>query len=133
MKLMALIYFVLSLFGCDIGGSSYVTRTTVDGTDTLYSQTTTQSGTARFECLRSASGACHYTVFPRECSPVLMAVNPSRDRCGSEPIERFTVANGQSRRITGLQGFRLCVSGREGAMQQNCVQPDAVAKSPHDL
>lgn len=126
MKLMALIYFVLSLFGCDIGGSSYVTRTTVDGTDTLYSQTTTRAGIARFDCVRSASGACHYTVFPRECSPALLALKQQRDHCGSEPIERFAVADGESRQITGLQGFRLCVSG-----QPNCSQPDAVPA--HDL
>src|SRR5690606_12087801 len=108
-------YFVLSLFGVDIGGASYVTRTTVDGTDTLYSQTTTQAGVTRFECLRSATGQCHYTVYPRDCEPSPAAAAAQRDGCGSIPIERFAVAKGASRQITGLQDFRLCVSGGDEA------------------
>ena len=128
MKLIALIYFALSLFGFDIGGSTYVTRTTVDGTDTLYSQTTTHAGVARFDCLRSASGTCHYPVFPRDCRPALVAVSTQRDRCGSTPIERFAVAKGESRQIAGLQDFRLCVSDEGGTTERECEAPEAVAK-----
>ncbi len=120
MKFMALIYFVLSLFGCDIGGSSYVTRTTVDGTDTLYSQTTTQAGVARFECLRSASGACHYTVFARDCAPASGATSPLSAHCASTPIERFTVARGDSRQVSGLTGFDLCVSAEDASTGNAC-------------
>ncbi|MGY0558525.1 hypothetical protein [Lysobacter sp. A421] len=128
MKFMALVYFVLSLFGCDIGGSTYVTRATVDGTDTLYSQATTQAGVARFECLRSASGACHYTVFPRECPPASGPTSPQLERCESKPIERFTVAKGESRQIAGLQGFRLCVSAGDEVPELGCDPPKAIAK-----
>ncbi|MGY1426380.1 hypothetical protein [Lysobacter sp. A289] len=129
MKFMALVYFVLSLFGCDIGSSTYVTRTTVDGADILYSQTTTQSGVSRFECLRSASGACHYTVFPRECSSASQPTNPQLERCESKPIERFTVAKGESRQIAGLQGFRLCVSAEDEAPERGC-DPEAAVSNP---
>ena len=107
MKLMALIYFVLSLFGVDIGGASYVTRTTVDGTDTLYSQTTTQAGVTRFECLRSATGQCHYTVYPRDCE--------SDGACETKPLDQFALASGDSRQVSGLAGIRLCVSNNETA------------------
>lgn len=124
MKFLALIYFVLSLFGCDIGNSSYVTRTTVDGTDTLYSQTTTRAGVARFECLRSASGACHYTVFPRDCAPTSGPAEARSGSCASEPIERFAVARGESRQITGLTGFDLCVSAKDAPAGKACDGPE---------
>lgn len=120
MKLMALVYFVLSLYGCDIGGSNHVTRTTVDGTDVLYSQTTTRAGVARFECLRSASGACYYTVLPRECGTISPLANPQTEPCASEAIKHFTVPNGESRQITGLAGFNLCVSQDDDAIGILC-------------
>ncbi len=120
MKFLALIYFVLSLFGCDIGGSSYVTRTTVDGTDTLYSQATTQAGVARFECLRSASGACHYRVYAHGCAPTSGPDQTPSGSCESDPIERFTVARGESRQIAGLTGFDLCVSAEDAGMGNPC-------------
>lgn len=123
MKFLALIYFVLSLFGCDIGGGSYVTRTTVDGTDTLYSQTTTQAGVARFECVRSASGACHYTVFAHDCAPKRGLTVSPKGRCADNPIERFTVARGESRQIAGLTGFDLCVSAQDEAAGNGCDGP----------
>ncbi|KIQ96810.1 hypothetical protein [Lysobacter sp. A03] len=123
MKFLALIYFVLSLFGCDIGGSSYVTRTTVEGTDTLYSQTTTRAGVARFECLRSASGACHYTVLAHGCAPTSGPDQARSGSCESGPIERFTVAYGESRQIAGLTGFDLCVSAEDDAVDSACDRP----------
>lgn len=130
MKLMALLYFVLSLFGCDPGGSTYVTRTVVDGADTLYSRATTQAGVARFECLRSTSGQCYYTVLPRECAPATTAKTPTSRAalCPSEPIERFAIAKGDSRQIAGLQGFRLCVSAEGGAAGSECVASEVVGR-----
>ncbi|HUH89045.1 MAG TPA: hypothetical protein VLZ76_00075, partial [Lysobacter sp.] len=105
-----------------------VTRTTVDGTDTLYSQTTTRAGVARFDCLRSASGTCHYTVIPRNCPPALVALNRQRGHCGPKAIERFTIAKGESRQITGLQDFRLCVSGGDNVTDDECEASQPLAK-----
>ncbi|QOY62979.1 hypothetical protein INQ40_01360 [Lysobacter sp. H21R4] len=124
MKLLALIYFVLSLFGLDIGGSRYVTRTTtMDGADTLYSQAEARAGVARFECLRSASGACHYTVYPRNCAPLSGSGLALRwGPCKSAPVQRFTVSSGGSRQISGLAGFDLCVSAADGSPEM-CNAP----------
>lgn len=102
-KLTALLLFVLSLLGFDFGGSTLVHRTRADGGDTLHSRATVQAGVARFECLRSASGRCHYLVWPRDCMPGSTA-------CASRPVERFALRDGESREITGLQDFRLCVA-----------------------
>lgn len=124
MKFSALLYFVLSLFGCDVGRSTFVDRVVVDGASTLSSRATVEAGVARFDCLRSASGHCYYTVFPREC--VASATDGKADAtCLSKPIGRFAVANGDSRQVTGLSDFRLCVSDKDGAPGAGCRLSDS--------
>jgi hypothetical protein len=122
-KLTALLYFMLSLLGFDTGGNTLVHRTSVDGADTLHSRATVQAGVARFECLRSASGRCHYLVLPRDC----MSSPASQDTtgCASRPVERFTLDDGDSRQITGLQNFRLCVSTEIAG--HDCKSPQLLA------
>lgn len=120
MKLSALLYFLLSLFGVDVGRSTFVDRVSIDGVQSLYSKATVEAGVARFECLRSASGQCYYTVFPRDCAATSTT---SRNACVSEPIKRFSVANGDSRQITGLHDFRLCVSEKDGTPGTGCQMP----------
>ena len=119
-KLIALCYFVLSLFGCDGGGNTIVHRTSVDGSDALYSRARVQAGVARFECLRSASGQCHYAVFPRVCVPAPPAGDEHDANCLQGRAERFALATGESRQVTGLHGFRLCVSVERGTADPDC-------------
>ena len=126
MKLMALFYFVLSLFGVDVGGSTFVHRSSADGADLLYSTATAQAGVARFECVRSASGQCHYTVYPSDCAPGPAATR-NHDECLSEPVERFVLADGASRQIAGLHDFRLCVSADSGQPVADCATPTRIA------
>jgi len=121
MKLTALLYFVLSLFGVETGGSTFVNRTVVDGADVLYSKASTQAGVAHFECLRSASGRCYYTLFPSDC-----ASTPTTG-CRSEPVERFAIANGTSRQLTGLAAFHLCVSSGDEPLAPDCERPQPIA------
>ena len=116
MKLMAWLAFALSLFGVDIGGSTFVTRTVVDGAEVLYSRATAEAGSARFECVRSASGQCHYTVYPRACGP---------DDC--EPLKRFVLANGDSRQVAGLHRFQLCVSADDATPGSDCDPAEPIA------
>jgi len=121
MKFQALLYFVLSLFGCDVGKSTFVDRIVHDGAPALDSRTVVEAGVARFECLRSASGQCYYTLFPREC-----AASDAKDaRCLTTPIRRFAVADGDTRQIAGLRDFRLCVSERDGAAAAGCRVAEA--------
>ncbi|MDR0184399.1 hypothetical protein [Lysobacter arvi] len=116
MKFQALLYFVLSLFGCDVGRSTFVDRIVHDGASTLESRAVVEAGVARFECIRSASGQCHYTLFARDCS----AANAKSGSCVSTPIRRFVVADGDTRQIAGLRDFRLCVSDEDGAVAPGC-------------
>lgn len=119
MKLSALFFYVLSLFGCDVGRDTFVDRISIDGAQSLYSKATVEAGVARFECLRSVSGQCHYTVFPRECDAATPSAKDKVD-CTSRPIEQFAVANGDSRQIAGLRDFRLCVSDGRAAPAPGC-------------
>lgn len=134
MKLIALCYFVLSLYGCDVGGSTFVHRTHVDGADSLYSKATVEGGVARFECLRSASGQCYYTVFTRDCTATsgraLGSSTGSTSKpivgCRPELVERFAIAKGDSRQIPGLHSFRLCVSAEDGIPGPDCEVPEPI-------
>ncbi|HEY0662274.1 MAG TPA: hypothetical protein VGD21_13250 [Lysobacter sp.] len=115
--LIASVYFLLSLFGCDAGGTTLVTRASVDGTDTLYSETRIQGVTARFECIRSASGQCHYTLFSREC-----ASGPTQDasECAPPATKQFALAAGDRRELVELSPFDLCVSHKAEALAADC-------------
>jgi hypothetical protein len=119
MKFQALLYFVLSLFGCDVGRSTFVDRIVHDGAYTLDSRTVVEAGVARFECLRSTSGQCYYTLFPRDCS----ASNNKDAGCLTKPIQRFAVADGDTRQIAGLRDFRLCVSDEDVTAGAGCRMP----------
>jgi hypothetical protein len=128
-KLIALCYFVLSLFGCDIGGSTFVYRIQANGSETLYSKVVAQAGAARFDCVRSTSGQCHYSVFPSGCTLATNAgaSSTSAKPCPSTPVERFAIANGDSRWIPGLQAFSVCVSADDGATGADCKVPESIA------
>lgn len=133
-KLIALFYFVLSLYGCDVGGSTFVHRS-VGGTDVLYSSVPAQPGVARFVCLRSDSGQCHYTLFPRACASTPASASTSGidriARCPADQVQRFAVAEGRSRRIPELQRFRLCVGAADGEPGTDCEMPEPIATRGH--
>ena len=123
MKFQALLYFLLSLFGCDVGRSTFVDRIVHDGATALDSRAVVEAGVARFECLRSESGQCYYTLFPRECP----ASQAKADECATKPIRRFAVADGDTRQIAGLRDFRLCVSDENVPAGAGCrtMAPEA--------
>jgi len=124
MKFQALLYFVLSLFGCDVGRSTFVDRIVHDGATALDSRTVVEAGVARFECIRSASGQCYYTLFPRDCS----SADKKDTGCLARPIRQFAVADGDTRQIAGLRDFRLCVSDENVVAGTGCSTPKPSAR-----
>lgn len=126
-KLLTLCYFLLWLYGCDVAGSTWVHRASANGSDILHSKVVAQPGVARFECLRSASGQCHYTLFPRACTSPAGPKGGTGADCPSEPIGHFSIADGDSRLVPGLQRFRVCVSAEGGAPEPDCQAPVRVA------
>lgn len=128
---LAIIMYSLSLFGIDLGSQIRTDRVRNNGTDVLYSKVVTQPTGTRFECLRSESGQCYYTVFPRECTPTSASTSGSTGTrttdCLAKPVERFALAKGGSRQIPVLPGFRLCVSAEARSLGKDCDVPDALA------
>jgi hypothetical protein len=120
--LIAAVYSVLALFGSDLGSQTFVDRIRVDGADVLVSKVVTQPVVTRFECLRSTSGRCYYTLFPRDCAPTS---TPHSYGCRSTPVEQFALANGDRRQIQALPDFRVCVSPDATIAGPDCALPRA--------
>jgi hypothetical protein len=99
-ELLALITFALSLFGVQLGGTSYSDRLH-DGGTVLHSEAWVGAGNARFECVESSSGRCHYRLLPPECAS---------DDCAKAPLRQFDVAEGAIVQLAGVPEFRLDVS-----------------------
>ncbi|MGY4515075.1 hypothetical protein [Lysobacter sp. HA18] len=114
-KLFALLAFVASLLGWNGGRDTVVHRIVGSGADALFSRASVQDGVARFDCVRSASGACHYLVLPSGCA--------AEQDCTTR-VRRYDVAAGESRQVTGLHSFRLCVSG--AAVGTACSASDSL-------
>jgi hypothetical protein len=93
-------------------GTSYSNRIGADGHDVLYSKAQAKDGVARFECKASDSGVCHYTLYPDACG--------GKADCGLAPLQRFSVARGESRKVTGLRDFRVCVGIDERVLGADC-------------
>lgn len=119
-KFTALLQFLLALGGCAMGGTTYTHRISRDGHDVLTSEARLQDGVARFDCEASDSGRCHYTLYPEACA--------GKTDCQLAPLQRFSVARGQTREIAGVRDFRVCVGIDATAMGADC-QPVAVAKA----
>jgi len=104
-KLILLLSLLGALFGCDGGRDDVVHRVVVAGHDVMLSRTSIRGDEVQLDCVRGASGACHYVLLPRGCATVAA--------CGHHAT-RYDVAAGASRRITQPRGFRLCVITRPG-------------------
>lgn len=128
-KFIAILSFALSLYGCDVGGNTYVHRSSGADGDVLHSRVVARPGFAEFECLRSASGHCHYTLYARTCPPAAPtpATPMEQESCLAEPARRFALASGQSRRIASLTRFRMCVSTDADAAIPGCEPEERIA------
>ena len=69
---------VLALAGCEKSRNTSITRTHANGVDTLYSKSTVVDGEARFQCIASSSGHCHYRCWTQRAAPMPRA---PRRRC----------------------------------------------------
>ena len=116
-KLIALLHFLLALAGFGVGGTTWTSNLHDNGTS-LHSRANAQDGVARFDCIDSSSGHCHYTLYPQRCAGA---------NCDAPPLRSFDVARGESRQFAGLPGFRLCVDTRDTAPGPDC-RPRAAAK-----
>ena len=121
--LIALICFVLALFGVDgVGSHTIVSRSTVNGVDVLYSRARIIADIVDVTCIRSASGSCHYRLLVHDCSaPRPHATTASA--CAPDAARQFAVATGASRQLAGLPGkFMLCVGQDSKSAGADCEE-----------
>ena len=111
-KLLALAQFLLALGGCSLGATNWSHRVSGDAGDTLRSDIVAEDGIARFRCLESASGACHYTLYPDACA--------GKADCKLAPLQRFSVARGEVRELSGVRDFRVCVGTDATTLGPDC-------------
>lgn len=117
-KLIALFQFLLALAGFPSGGTTWTSQVHDNG-QVLSSRAHAQDGVARFDCIDSSSGRCHYTLYPERCAGA---------GCDLPPLRSFDVARGESRQFAGLPGFRLCVDADGANLGPDCRPRAAVAK-----
>ena len=117
-KFIALLQFLLALAGFSSAGTTWTSQVHDNG-QVLSSRAHAQDGVARFDCIDSSSGHCHYTLYPQRCAGA---------NCDAPPLRSFDVARGETRQIAGLSGFRLCVDADGTALGPDCKPRAAVAK-----
>jgi len=121
---MALLYYLFALLGCDIGGTTIVHRADAGGVDIIDSEVRVTDRIAKFECLASRSGQCHYALFHDDCASAAKtaaASNANADTCANRPFERFAMVAGTDKEVIGLEpGFKLCVSAEDQAVNADC-------------
>ena len=127
--LAILLHLLLAVFGVDLAGSTHVHHDRVDGVDTLHGIATIEAGVARFECLASASGRCHFTVFPVPCAGAAPLARWAVGPCDAAPPRRFELPAGGGREIPGLAVHALCVRADVTRVGSDCAptRPPATA------
>ncbi|KAG1525285.1 hypothetical protein G6F50_018466 [Rhizopus delemar] len=78
----------LSLGGCEKSSTTSITRTQANGVATLYSKGTVVEGQARFQCIASRSGQCHYVVLDPACSTDAACAKPPLRRASASASAR---------------------------------------------
>ena len=114
---IAIVMWTLSLFGVELGSRVRIDTIRTNGSDVLVSRVEARPTGTRFECVRSASGRCYYTVYPRPCTP---ADGHDAAPCGAQPVERFALSNGGRRQLALLAGARVCVRADATRARAGC-------------
>ncbi|SEL45581.1 hypothetical protein SAMN05428989_1687 [Pseudoxanthomonas sp. GM95] len=117
--LTSMLYCLLALFGCDgKSTTTTVTRSQLNGQDTLLSRTTQDHDAATFQCVTSSSGRCHYQVFEETCAA---AAATDSAQCQRSPMDSFSLQVGEKRLLKGLAGqVKDCVQAEVPGPNTRC-------------
>ena len=120
--LISLVSFLLTLVGCNPqAGITTMTFSSVNGVGVNSTKVRVGAGDARFECLQSATGSCHYVVFVNHCNEGDPKAGEGAGACETKVIERFTLPAGESREFTHLPaGIRHCLSHEAMPVAPDC-------------
>ena len=79
----------------DGGGSSKLVRT---------------AGMAKFECVQSPSGQCHYALYTSRCQSVDGEGGKPATTCTHQVFEQFSIASGETRSFSNLPAnYKQCM------------------------
>lgn len=106
--LLVLVYYVLALVGCS--GYTAVTEVRSDTNGAVFHGRVTEKGElARFECIESDNGPCHFVLYPPRCSELDLRDKP----CALPVMQRVDVPKGDSLELAALpRKFRACMSAQ---------------------
>jgi hypothetical protein len=115
--LISMLYCLTGLFGCHPDtGTTMIARSTINGVDVLFSKTVADHDVARFQCLASRSGRCHYLVYQPRCADA-----PAGGACPRQELDRFDLGVGQTRVLRGLgEDFRQCAAAELSGLGRGC-------------
>lgn len=136
-KLIAVLCYSFVLVGCDLGGNTIVHRENDSGVDIIHSKVKIDERSARFECVASRSGLCHYSLFRKVCPQAPGAVQPAnalasaatkpdgrKAECADRIVERFVVKAGTIRAALDMKpGFTVCVTPDDTPVAADCKPP----------
>lgn len=129
--LITAFYLLFALAGFDgWAARTIATHVSDRGTDVLYSETSITPILARFSCVDSATGRCHYRLFPSECAHQTQpGMLPG---CTAGLAHEFVLVRGDSRQLSGLgDDFDFCVSAEALPSDAPCKpQQRGIAGAP---
>lgn len=109
--LISLVSFLLTLVGFNPQtGTTTLTFSSIDGVGINSSKARIADGDARFECLQSASGSCHYVVFLSSCDKGDARTSTAMGACTTTVVQQFTLAAGNAKEFARLPaGVKHCL------------------------
>lgn len=109
---------VVALFAAALlSGCAISVTTTGDGS----SRVQRSAGTAKFQCVQSASGECNYALYTSRCTSVDGEGGKPATTCTHQVFEQFTVASGQSHEVSNLPpGYKQCMKTSRKPEVPNC-------------
>lgn len=148
--LVSLVSFLLTLIGCNPqSGVTTVSIASVDGVGVNSTKSRISQDHARFECLKSVSGQCHYVVYVSSCAvdaartDVTVSADagsagvgigvgraghagstgdaPEATPCATRTLQQFTLAAGQVRELDDMPAdMRHCVDHEAMPVAPGC-------------
>jgi len=120
---ISLFSFLLTLVGWNPQhGVTTLSVSSVDGVQVNSTKAVVNGGDARFDCLRSASGRCHYVVFAGGCDQA-GADGQREPSCAPAVNDRFVLRAGESRQLHALPGsVRYCMDHQSMPAGPGCSQ-----------
>ncbi|MEH0167362.1 hypothetical protein [Roseateles microcysteis] len=78
-------------------------------------------GSARFECVKSPTGECNYTLYTTQCQTGDGERGKPATTCTHQVVEEFTLTQGQSREVRDLpNNYKQCMKVGSKPVVPNC-------------